>query len=251
MNSTMEYNFDFSTPGHIQWSSGTQKQEFVMPEQPVRFVINDESIAREFSTVVEPVLADALDVAVAAHMADRLALRERFVGKTRMPVHRSFEMAIAVREPEIWNDDLIKSDLQEALAFLTQDSWQFIFVKREVAETPTASNISSADMCLRMLMSASSVGAWIRMREPQSNLTDTQSDISSVSPVHPTIFRRDCNVGNFNICAHDLDVWVRMYLSSIPWPEQRTCCRNPLVERVRLFSSCLALWLRSRLSPTP
>ena len=44
MNSTMEYNFDFSAPGHIQWSSGTQKQEFVMPEQPVRFVINDKSI---------------------------------------------------------------------------------------------------------------------------------------------------------------------------------------------------------------
>jgi 7-cyano-7-deazaguanine synthase in queuosine biosynthesis len=132
MNSTMEYNFDFSTPGHIQWSSGTQKQEFVMPEHPVRFVINDESIAREFSTVVEPVLADALDVGVAAHMADRLALRERFVGKTRTPVHRSFEIAIAVREPEIWNDDLIKSDLQEALSFLTQDSWQFSFVKREV-----------------------------------------------------------------------------------------------------------------------
>jgi len=131
MNNVMQYDFDFSAPGHIKWSSGCQKQEFFMPEQPVRFVINDESIAREFSTVVKPHLADALDVAVAAHMADRLALRERFIGKTRIPVHRNFELAVAVREPELWNDDPIRSALREALAFLTQDSWEFKFVRRQ------------------------------------------------------------------------------------------------------------------------
>jgi 7-cyano-7-deazaguanine synthase in queuosine biosynthesis len=131
MNSIMEYNFDFSVPGHIKWYSGSQKKRFSMPEQPVQFAINDESISRGFSTLVGPSLADALDVAVASHMADRLALRERVIGKARIPVHRSFYVEIAVRDPQLWNDEHIKSALREALGFLTQDSWEFKFTKRE------------------------------------------------------------------------------------------------------------------------
>ena len=135
MNSEAQFSFDFSQPGHIHWTLNRRERRIEVPEVPVTFTINDGAIAREFSAAVDPLLADALDIAVDAHMADRLALREQFVGNERIRVHRLLRITAGVRNPEFWNDSLIQNCLIETLSFLTQDSWEFKFIKREFGRT--------------------------------------------------------------------------------------------------------------------
>jgi 7-cyano-7-deazaguanine synthase in queuosine biosynthesis len=131
MNYETQYTFNFSQPGHIHWTWNRRERQIEVPEEPVTFMINDDAIAREFSMAVDPVLADALDIAVDARMADRLALREQFVDNEHVRCHRRLRITAAVRNPELWNDALIQNGLVETLSFLTQDSWEFKFVKRD------------------------------------------------------------------------------------------------------------------------
>lgn len=125
------YRFDFGQPGKIFWSWNNSKRQLEVPENPLQFSINDSAIATTFAAAVDPIFADALDVAVSAHMTDRLALRERFIGKTRIRCHRHLQLTVAVRNPDLWNDIAIKTRLLETLTFLTEDTWEFTFVKRD------------------------------------------------------------------------------------------------------------------------
>lgn len=129
MKLTSEYNFDFRMPGKILWNTAESNAISSAPGETVRYSINDNSIGSEFSTILEPVLADALEIAIAAHMADRLALRQAFSPGGRMPCARHFKILMPVRELDLWRDERVMAQLTGILGFLSQDCWEFQFEK--------------------------------------------------------------------------------------------------------------------------
>ncbi len=88
----------------------------------------DAEIADQFSSVVDPMSADLLDVAMGVHMADRLALRT-FHSSNHWS--RRLEVKICVRNLEFWNNHEITLRLERLLEFLTEDKWTLSFVKRQ------------------------------------------------------------------------------------------------------------------------
>lgn len=123
-----EFTFDFTRADRVTWTHAAQDVEIPPQGTPAMFYVNDEQIADQFSSVLTPILADLVDVAVAIHMADRLALRDRYFTNGWS---RQFKVSLTVRSPERWNDVKIKSTLEQLLSFLTEDTWNFSFVPRQ------------------------------------------------------------------------------------------------------------------------
>lgn len=96
------YTFDFGNPGQIRWHFAKEDIVENAPE-PVSYFFDDDSIARQCSEVLSPLMADVVDVAVAVHMADRLALRrgKDLLGPT-IGWARNLRLQIPVRLPEVW-----------------------------------------------------------------------------------------------------------------------------------------------------
>ena len=72
--------------------------------------------------------ADLLEVALAAYTADRLT--KRFF-KNEASGQRSFQIRMAVREPDVWNDDIVSDNLRQFLNWVSGDDWSFEFIKRK------------------------------------------------------------------------------------------------------------------------
>lgn len=76
-------------------------------------------------------LADLIDVAVAVYIADRLCRRRAGSGdRYEHRWQRRMELRIAVRFPDLWNDARTLASLHGALAYLTEDDWDFTFTSR-------------------------------------------------------------------------------------------------------------------------
>ena len=71
-----EFAFDFSRADRVVWTHSNRDVTVALDGSPASFFVNDEQIADQFSAMLSPVLADLVDVAIAVHMADRLALRD-------------------------------------------------------------------------------------------------------------------------------------------------------------------------------
>jgi hypothetical protein len=122
------YTFDFGNPGQIRWHFAKEDIVENAPE-PVSYFFDDDNIARQCSEVLSPLMADVVDVAVAVHMADRLALRRGngLLGPT-IGWARNLLLQIPVRLPEVWLRESISIRLQRLLQFMTEDEWQLVFV---------------------------------------------------------------------------------------------------------------------------
>jgi len=131
MNQRAYFQFDFSVPNRISWKWRGQDKEIAVPEEPVQFQIDDDSLAHGLMSAVDPVFADLVNIAVSVHMADRLALKQRFINGKIMQCHRVITLKIAVDNCLLWCDDQVMSRLRRLLGFLTQDNWNFEFVKRQ------------------------------------------------------------------------------------------------------------------------
>lgn len=121
------FAFDFTRADRVVWSYGRSNGEVKVDGTPAGFFVNDAEIADHFARVLEPVMADQVDIAVALHTADRLALRTAERGGNWS---RHLDVTVCVRRPEIWTDPLVKGRLERLLAFLTEDVWKLAFVLR-------------------------------------------------------------------------------------------------------------------------
>ncbi len=119
------FNFDFGHAGRVTWTHGRNDASLEENGIPARFSVDDAEIADNFAQMVKPMLADLVDIAIAIHMADRLAVRTL---NCRNTWSRRLHLKICVRYPELWADAAMRKQLEELLAFLTEDIWTFDFV---------------------------------------------------------------------------------------------------------------------------
>lgn len=126
-----EFVFDFTGADRVVWTHSNRDVALALDGSPASFFVNDEQIADQFSSMLSPILADLVDVAIAVHMADRLALRDLYFTNGWS---RHFKLFLSVRSPDHWNDHGIKSRLEELLSFLTEDTWSLSFVVRKEAK---------------------------------------------------------------------------------------------------------------------
>lgn len=92
----------------------------------------DEHFANEFSRTLPPALADLVDLAMSVYLADRV-VRRRPPGLDPYEFgwKRRLTLELPVRLLERWRRPEIEEALRRCLAFLTEDDWEFVFVRRE------------------------------------------------------------------------------------------------------------------------
>lgn len=126
-----QYVFDFTQSSNV-WGlsslAGSMNPDIMLFGEGF---INDEIIAKCLSHILDPILADLVDVALFVYLADRLSLRR----KQTNPQHhfqwsRKKQLKIPVRLPEVWSDSTIHGSLRQLLRFFTEDEWQIDFVLR-------------------------------------------------------------------------------------------------------------------------
>ena len=137
------YNVTLTDDGYVHFGVGEPK----IPVAPGnRYFIDDQSIARAFTTILDPGLADLADTALAVYVADRLCHRNKKGAHDHyLNWTRKISVSLPLREPERWQDQVLTSRLSELLWFLTEDEWSFHFRARRVEGRPseTANFLSS------------------------------------------------------------------------------------------------------------
>lgn len=102
---------------------------------PLVYRLDDLPIARSLGRPLSRCAADAIDIAVAVYVADRLAPRHD--PALDIPPFewwpRRLRLRIPVREPDRWNKPGIRDGLERLLAFKTDDEWQVTIVPRSSA----------------------------------------------------------------------------------------------------------------------
>jgi hypothetical protein len=119
------FSFDFTQAGRIGWTHGQRNELLDLAGKPTTFSIDDHEIATRFSSAIEPIMADFVDIAVAVHMADRLAVRTLNAAANWS---REICLQLAVRDPDKWNEFKLQERLKSLLRFLTEDTWSFQFI---------------------------------------------------------------------------------------------------------------------------
>lgn len=120
------YQFKFTSDGRVYAADRT------VPIGPESFYyVGDEKIMQMFGASLPSDLADFIDIVLAVYIADRLA-RRRQPRSDRYQLHwsRKIHICLPVRDPVHWQNDRLKSKLQQVLAFFTDDEWTFEFVDR-------------------------------------------------------------------------------------------------------------------------
>ena len=118
-----QFVFDFTHAGEVTWTHGRQRAT-LEAGKAAAFSIDDQQIATRFSAAVEPIIADLVDIAVAVHMADRLAIRA-IDGPANWS--REMRLRLAVRHPDQWNSSIFQDRFRSLLNFLTEDFWSLEF----------------------------------------------------------------------------------------------------------------------------
>lgn len=94
--------------------------------------VADERIAHAFGLSLATPLADLVDVALAAYVADRVSPRQHFgdYDPYKMRWRRHFSIRLPIREPERWRERSLSQSLCSVLEYFTDDCWSFDFVQR-------------------------------------------------------------------------------------------------------------------------
>jgi len=95
-----------------------------------RVRVDGRVLDRHLSHHFAGLLADLVDVGMAAYAADRLCPRPRRRNRYDHFWHRRIHITLPVRTPERWGEPEVRHHLQDVLAFLTEDDWTFDFVPR-------------------------------------------------------------------------------------------------------------------------
>ena len=120
-----QLGFDFGEPNLVRQCGAFREGDTLAAQ----YYLDDEDIARKFGHVVPSTLADLIDIAVAVHMADRLAPRR--CGNSQLAWwRRDLHVTVPVRRLCLWSSVEIQNALLETLRFLTDDDWSIKFSSR-------------------------------------------------------------------------------------------------------------------------
>lgn len=122
-----EFVFDFREFGRVKWGRASESTIQESTPHAMQYFMDDRTIDRRFGHEIDSLCADWMDVALACYLADRLALRPLARAGGRH-WSRAFRITLPVRELDRWTNAVADS-LSALLKFLTEDSWQFEFVK--------------------------------------------------------------------------------------------------------------------------
>ena len=89
--------------------------------------LDGTTISRAFFDALPPKSADLIEVVLAAYTADRLSRRSF---KDPLTGQRTFDIVVAVRDPDLWGDESVVDLLQAYLNWVSGDEWRFEFVRR-------------------------------------------------------------------------------------------------------------------------
>lgn len=148
-NFSNEYAVDFTQPNRILVYSKAADAPSSKPIFSGSGFINDANIARCLPGVLDPLLADLLDVALFVYLADRFSPRRSHKNPHYLfQWNRMFRLKIPVRRPELWNQEILKGSLKRLLRFFTEDNWDFDFEVRQQEPRPSErqSSLFSAEL---------------------------------------------------------------------------------------------------------
>jgi 7-cyano-7-deazaguanine synthase in queuosine biosynthesis len=124
---------DFTTLGQLAVIRGSETIDETVLSEIRKYHADYGAISRAFGVGISPVLADWIDVAVAAYLADRLVRRRGWdnpYGDSRW--ERLLRLKVAVREPDLWRSVAVNQKLSRVMHGFTGDQWCFEFVGRPV-----------------------------------------------------------------------------------------------------------------------
>lgn len=98
-------------------------------------VIDDAAIAKWPGRLLDPAVADLIELAAAVQMVDRMECRPsaRCGGDSWA---RELRLVVGVRNPDLWQADGVRRQLSELLVWLTDDEWAIDFVARAGSARP-------------------------------------------------------------------------------------------------------------------
>lgn len=104
--------------------------EFVATSAQHRFYrLDDQNLNSLYAPNIPSLVADLLDIAASIMWADRTCRRPRVYGTFRQLRGwvRHFQLTLGVRQPDFWNDIVVKETLEQLLHWLTEDHWELHF----------------------------------------------------------------------------------------------------------------------------
>ena len=98
-------------------------------------VIDDAAIAKWPGRLLDPAVADLIELAAAVQMVDRMERRPpaRCGGDSWA---RELRLVVGVRNLDLWQADGVRGQLRELLVWLTDDGWEIDFVARAGSVRP-------------------------------------------------------------------------------------------------------------------
>jgi 7-cyano-7-deazaguanine synthase in queuosine biosynthesis len=129
--SPLEYAFDFPSVNVVRRTSGGPEGTIEGASFDAGFHVDDESIVRPFGGVLEPALADWVDIALMTYVADRLAPRRDPKSQQRAyQWARRIHLKLPVRLPDLWSAPHVAGKLSALLNHFTDDEWHLEFAGR-------------------------------------------------------------------------------------------------------------------------
>lgn len=127
MNKKQTQNRDYT----LDFGSGLNSHGFVRfvdrskgQENFIELTIDEQEFKSRVQQEFPSIVADLIDLAVAIHASDRLAIQD--LHKEQNSIH----VVLPVRHPELLNAEVFQSKLENLLAWATGSRWNFDFKKR-------------------------------------------------------------------------------------------------------------------------
>jgi 7-cyano-7-deazaguanine synthase in queuosine biosynthesis len=131
-NAKEQFEFDFGRPDKVTYHTAFEDADGLV----LRYGIDDSEINTRLGALLPSRFADLIDIALAVHLSDRLAVRHSTREEPRW--HRRICTKIPVRSPSFWMRSTIKEALLAVLNHLTEDDWQLDFGARPSGRARTA-----------------------------------------------------------------------------------------------------------------
>ena len=87
-----------------------------------RFILDLDGLCGQLATVISPRMCDLLQIAMRIYVADRLTKRNG-CADLNGPSRLMPPLTVRVFDPDFWNSPSVRSLLQRAINFVTDDSW--------------------------------------------------------------------------------------------------------------------------------
>jgi|SRR5579863_579301 len=121
-----EYTVTFTSSGQA-----TVRGPGITRQTEVRMLVEDQGISLAFGTTLPPHLADLLDIAVAAYVADRLCVRRPRSARglqSDQLWQRRITLRLPLRNPGFWSSERCHR-VAMLLGFITDDTWTLEFTQ--------------------------------------------------------------------------------------------------------------------------